>query len=430
MLKLFGHKSVTPVSFFNPIEPKSKICFEDYWGENCHHLYAQTNNLDKAKQFIEMGLPLITNLHGIHPLHVVAMYTGNVEFSEWILHLNSPSQIISVEMPDVIGRTPLHFAANGYQVDFIRQYVTAENVNIRDKRGCTPIMACCMGAMRPDNAAQRAATFEHLFSLGADLKVSDSQGRTAHQYAAYYFPYLLKYFGELPCRQIEDPKNYFGANSLTQQILKQDYSKLPNYRELDSIQDALNFTAAHSFCYLEAESARSKKVLFQLTEISAIPVDQPNLTGVTPLHIAATLGKDNFFELMLSQTIYMNLTDANGRSYVIAACIPTRNEQNEDERINIIKALEQRRADFLTRDRFGRSALDYAKIFFPGSLLEEVKRITLSQIEAHLEKIRHSNLPRHFVPGYEQAINSQFSQATAVAPEMQTSMRRRSLSHI
>ena len=80
-----------------------------------------------------------------------------------------------IEQFDVQGHTPLHKAAlNGqYEViGWLKENFTNLNVNIRDKRGCTPLYYCCLrGYFKHNFKKSRRRTAEELLKYGANPNI-------------------------------------------------------------------------------------------------------------------------------------------------------------------------------------------------------------------------------------------------------------------
>ncbi|MFO1258946.1 MAG: ankyrin repeat domain-containing protein [Gammaproteobacteria bacterium] len=376
------------------------VTIEDYWGENQQHWCAQSNMNQKAEEYLAINIRPKQNHHGIHPLHCLAFCTGNIDYAKWLLKVSVSASLI---MPDILGRTPLHFAANRAHLDFMKEFINSNNVNIEDLHGRTPLIACCLGSLGTDQREYRIGVLKLLLSLGANVEHKDAAGYDAYDYASHFFPYLLEYFEQQKEILLVKPSDFFGANSITRRFLNEKFSEISNDIKKFDIRDGLGFSALHMLCFSEPETKKSNQVLFELLEHLFISPDEQSLLEIMPAHIAASLGKSEFFSKLLMRMPIVNYADIKGRTFVIAACIPTgHQDQRINERVKIIHELEKRNADFLFKDHYNRSALDYANMFFPGSILvKEVVRITVIQTKGYLVALKNSSLPKHFIPGFE-----------------------------
>lgn len=377
----------------------SSANFLDYWGENQQHWCAQSNKRIAAEHYLAMNVHPKINHHGIHPLHCVAFSTGDINYAKWLLSISANASPI---MPDILGRTPLHFASNRAHFDFTKYFITTDNIHMEDNHGRTLIIACCQGTLGQDAPKSRVALFKLLQSLGANPRHKDLEGHDAYYYAAHFYPYLLEHFDHQKEIIRGNPKDFFGANENTRRFLKGDFNQLPNKKERGSIRDALGFSALHMLCFSQPETNQSNQILIHLLEHLFISPDEQSMLEIMPAHIAASLGKSQFFEALLMRMPIVNYMDSHRRTFAIAACIPTGQQNAQiNERIKIIHALEKRGCCFLYKDKDNKTALDYANINFPGSLLvSELHRITVTQTSEYLRDLKTTVLPKHFMPTF------------------------------
>uniref|UniRef100_A0A8C7R5P8 Ankyrin repeat domain 52a n=1 Tax=Oncorhynchus mykiss TaxID=8022 RepID=A0A8C7R5P8_ONCMY len=262
-----------------------------------------TNGADTARQ----------GIHGMFPLHLAVLYG----FSDCCRKLLSSGQLYSIvssmskehvlsagfdiNTPDNFGRTCLHAAASGGNVECLNLLLSSgTDLNQRDQSGRTPLHYAA--------ANGRYQCTVTLVSAGAEVNEPDRTGCTPLHYSAasQAFCRMDRHFpGTLQSEEDGDKESYFCLEHL-----------LDNGAD-PSLVNSKGYSAVHY-----AASHGNKQNLELLLEMSFNALgDIESSIPVSPLHLAVSADNGHWQALsVLTETAaYVDVQDASGRSVLYLA---------------------------------------------------------------------------------------------------------------
>ncbi|CAB1329969.1 unnamed protein product [Coregonus sp. 'balchen'] len=260
-----------------------------------------TNGADTARQ----------GIHGMFPLHLAVLYG----FSDCCRKLLSSGQLYSIvssmskehvlsagfdiNTPDNFGRTCLHAAASGGNVECLNLLLSSgTDLNQRDQSGRTPLHYAA--------ANGRYQCTVTLVSAGAEVNEPDHTGCTPLHYSAasQAFCRMDRHFpGTLQSEEDGDKESYFCLEHL-----------LDNGAD-PSLVNSKGYSAVHY-----AASHGNKQNLELLLEMSFNALgDIESSIPVSPLHLAADNGHWQALSVLTETAAYVDVQDASGRSVLYLA---------------------------------------------------------------------------------------------------------------
>uniref|UniRef100_A0A665T5I8 Uncharacterized protein n=1 Tax=Echeneis naucrates TaxID=173247 RepID=A0A665T5I8_ECHNA len=258
-----------------------------------------TNGADTARR----------GIHGMFPLHLAVLYG----FSDCCRKLLSSGQLYSIvssmskehvlsagfdiNTPDNFGRTCLHAAASGGNVECLNLLLSSgTDLNKRDIMGRTPLHYAA--------ANGRYQCTVTLVSAGAEVNEPDQTGCTPLHYSAASQAFIDRHFsGNHQNDEDEAKESYFCLEHL-----------LDNGAD-PSMVNSKGYSAVHYAAY-----HGNKQNLELLLEMSFNALgDIESSIPVSPLHLAADKGHWQALRVLTETAAYVDMQDAAGRSVLYLA---------------------------------------------------------------------------------------------------------------
>uniref|UniRef100_A0A8C7FXS3 Ankyrin repeat domain 52a n=1 Tax=Oncorhynchus kisutch TaxID=8019 RepID=A0A8C7FXS3_ONCKI len=289
-----------------------------------------TNGADTARQ----------GIHGMFPLHLAVLYG----FSDCCRKLLS-SAGFDINTPDNFGRTCLHAAASGGNVECLNLLLSSgTDLNQRDQSGRTPLhYAAANGRYQctvtlvsagaevnePDrtgctplhySAASQAfcSCLEHLLDNGADPSLVNSKGYSAVHYAASH--------GNKRCHvHIEQPKH---DSFLSYPISSPPQADNGHWQALSVLTETAAYVdvqdaSGRSVLYLASQRGYARCVEVLLAQGASCLLNE-NRHMWTPLHVAAANGHTECLHMLVEsgeEADLTNVTDTQGQTPLMLAVL-------------------------------------------------------------------------------------------------------------
>jgi ankyrin repeat protein len=281
-------------------------------------------NADTVSLLIKHGAkPNVQNENGDTPLHLYGMNTDCLR----ALSLCSPDPNITNSL---YGCAPLHNLFRNYyyhlqhnRKNFADELINCVNIylsmgvdiNVQDEKGYTILHYLCSSDLRSENKLKVA---EHLLLKGADLKISNPNGKTPIDIISTQDePLLMKLFMDKP--------NDENTHTTSEEIDKAFFNACKNGQR--GVAEILLKNNEVDFHYTDDE-------------------------GNTALHYAAYWGYANMCNILINGDSNINYTNRNGKTPLHYAC--------EKRYKVIIKKLIENGADCTITDNDGILPLHYA----------------------------------------------------------------------
>uniref|UniRef100_A0A8D3E7I7 Ankyrin repeat domain 52a n=1 Tax=Scophthalmus maximus TaxID=52904 RepID=A0A8D3E7I7_SCOMX len=226
-------------------------------------------------------------------LHAAAS-GGNVECLNLLL-----SSGTDLNKRDIMGRTPLHYAAaNGRYQCTVTLVSAGAEVNEPDQTGCTPLHY---------SAASQAfsSCLEHLLDNGADPSMVNSKGYSAVHYAAYHGN---KQNLELVCSLHNITLTLMFLKSIicflvSRKIIVSYYADKGHWQALRVLTETAAYVdmqdaAGRSVLYLAAQKGYARCVEVLLAQGASCLLNDNRLMW-TPIHVAAANGHSDCLRMMI-----------------------------------------------------------------------------------------------------------------------------------
>uniref|UniRef100_A0A8C4HH88 Ankyrin repeat domain 52a n=1 Tax=Dicentrarchus labrax TaxID=13489 RepID=A0A8C4HH88_DICLA len=234
-------------------------------------------------------------------LHAAAS-GGNVECLNLLL-----SSGTDLNKRDIMGRTPLHYAAaNGRYQCTVTLVSAGAEVNEPDQTGCTPLHY---------SAASQAfsSCLEHLLDNGADPSMVNSKGYSAVHYAAYH-----------DCNQALNVNKIQSCDGipLLPQADKGHWQALRVLTETAAYVD-MQDAAGRSVLYLAAQKGYARCVEVLLAQGASCLLNDNRLMW-TPIHVAAANGHSDCLRMMIDygeEGDLTNVADKFGQTPLMLAVL-------------------------------------------------------------------------------------------------------------
>uniref|UniRef100_A0AAQ4Q1Q0 Ankyrin repeat domain 52a n=1 Tax=Gasterosteus aculeatus aculeatus TaxID=481459 RepID=A0AAQ4Q1Q0_GASAC len=305
-------------------------------------------------------------------LHAAAS-GGNVECLNLLL-----SSGTDLNKRDIMGRTPLHYAAaNGRYQCTVTLVSAGAEVNEPDQTGCTPLHYSA--ASQAFSRFSLLLCLEHLLDNGADPSMVNSKGYSAVHYAAYHGN---KQNLELAVHD----ENICDRPPLLPQADKGHWQALRVLTETAAYVD-MQDAAGRSVLYLAAQKGYARCVEVLLAQGASCLLNDNRLMW-TPIHVAASNGHSDCLRMMIDygeEGDLTNVADKFGQTPLMLAvlgghtdCVHYLLEKDalpdaKDKRgstslhrgavlghDDCVTALLEHKASALCRDVQGRTPLHYA----------------------------------------------------------------------
>uniref|UniRef100_A0A667YYX8 Ankyrin repeat domain 52a n=1 Tax=Myripristis murdjan TaxID=586833 RepID=A0A667YYX8_9TELE len=254
-----------------------------------------TNGADTARR----------GIHGMFPLHLAVLY-GFSDCCRNKEHVLSAG--FDINTPDNFGRTCLHAAASGGNVECLNLLLSSgTDLNKRDKMGRTPLHYAA--------ANGRYQCTVTLVSAGAEVNEPDQTGCTPLHYSAasqafsHYYDHNLTILLNVTVavRSLSQMMLFFSFNSCLEHLL--DNGADP------SMVNSKGYSAVHYAAY-----HGNKQNLELLLEMSFNALgDIESSIPVSPLHLAADKGHWQALRVLTETAAYVDVQDAAGRSVLYLA---------------------------------------------------------------------------------------------------------------
>ncbi|KAJ8390506.1 hypothetical protein AAFF_G00103030 [Aldrovandia affinis] len=253
-----------------------------------------TNGADTARQ----------GIHGMFPLHLAVLYG----FSDCCRKLLSSGQLYSIvsslsnehvlsagfdiNTPDNFGRTCLHAAASGGNVECLNLLLSSgADLSRKDKLGRTPLHYAA--------ANGNSACTVTLVSAGADVNQLDSKGCTPLHYAAAAQAF----------RRVD--RHYAGSHQSEEEKGKETFICLEHLLDNGADPSMRNIKGYSAVHYAAAHG--SKQNLELLLEMSFNCLgDVESSIPVSPLHLAAYNGHCEALRVLAETLVSLDVRDSGG----------------------------------------------------------------------------------------------------------------------
>ncbi|XP_034053972.1 serine/threonine-protein phosphatase 6 regulatory ankyrin repeat subunit C-like isoform X1 [Gymnodraco acuticeps] len=265
-------------------------------------------------------------------LHAAAS-GGNVECLNLLL-----SSGTDLNKRDIMGRTPLHYAAaNGRYQCTVTLVSAGAEVNEPDQTGCTPLhySAASQAFSRvdrhfsanhqndEDEAKESYFCLEHLLDNGADPSMVNSKGYSAVHYAAYHGnKQNLELLLEMSFNALGDIESSIPVSPLHLAADKGHWQALRVLTETAAYVD-MQDAAGRSVLYLAAQKGFPRCVEVLLAQGASCLLNDTQLMW-TPIHVAASNGHSDCLRMMIDygeEGDLTNVADKFGQTPLMLAVL-------------------------------------------------------------------------------------------------------------
>ncbi|TNM86767.1 hypothetical protein fugu_006997 [Takifugu bimaculatus] len=265
-------------------------------------------------------------------LHAAAS-GGNVECLNLLL-----SSGTDLNKRDIMGRTPLHYAAaNGRYQCTVALVSAGAEVNEPDQIGCTPLhyAAASQAFSRVDRqfsgnhenneeeAKESYFCLEHLLDNGADPSMVNSKGYSAVHYAAYHGnKQNLELLLEMSFNALGDIESSIPVSPLHLAADKGHWQALRVLTETAAYVD-MQDAAGRSVLYLAAQKGYTRCVEVLLAQGASCLLNDNRLMW-TPIHVAAANGHSECLHMMIDygeEGDLTNVADKYGQTPLMLAVL-------------------------------------------------------------------------------------------------------------
>uniref|UniRef100_A0A665SW86 Uncharacterized protein n=1 Tax=Echeneis naucrates TaxID=173247 RepID=A0A665SW86_ECHNA len=303
-----------------------------YWKSLKGQLYSIVSSMSK-EHVLSAGFDINTpDNFGRTCLHAAAS-GGNVECLNLLL-----SSGTDLNKRDIMGRTPLHYAAaNGRYQCTVTLVSAGAEVNEPDQTGCTPLhySAASQAFSRvdrhfsgnhqndEDEAKESYFCLEHLLDNGADPSMVNSKGYSAVHYAAYHGnKQNLELLLEMSFNALGDIESSIPVSPLHLAADKGHWQALRVLTETAAYVD-MQDAAGRSVLYLAAQKGFARCVEVLLAQGASCLLNDNRLMW-TPIHVAAANGHSDCLRMMIDygeEGDLTNVADKFGQTPLMLAVL-------------------------------------------------------------------------------------------------------------
>ena len=297
---------------FGPSE--SRITVPTHKCDSTLHAICRYGNVDTLQYFLEISTDKIeifkaVNKIGDIPIHV-ACISGNIEIVQRLIQQYG----CSCEVPNAMGDTPLHLSCKWGHLGLVKLLVSEfqSNQNARNKFAETPLHLACK--------CSHLDICKFLVTIHCDVNVQNKRKETPLHVAC--------------CRGSLDVVKCLLENGLPHQDIPDAYGDTPLFNACRSQNVGVVETlAANNYCnplYINEETQETplhivsrlckNKFLQVLLKHCTGGIDQRNLIGRTPLHIACDKNNLDIVNLLKERSDPM-AQDKRGRTALHITCI-------------------------------------------------------------------------------------------------------------
>ncbi|KAH0524103.1 hypothetical protein TsFJ059_009013 [Trichoderma semiorbis] len=318
------------------LEFGANIDIADGYGNTALHEAVPNKSDDIFETLCKRGCQKRRNKHGRAAFHIAAMRGG---LSSAIRHLGD-----SANSRDSQKKTPLYLAVEFGHKDFVQQLLELPQVevNVRGYRDLTPLQVACKKGN--DGIA------EILLEAGADVNAGGDDTTPLYHAVQEQMESTVKLLTENGANV-----NFVNPHGLTalHTAAQMGHSAIFEYL-LRGGADANAGAGTRVGTPLHTASARvDGNPLIQRLIDSGAGVDETNADGETPLHLAATFGKQANIELLIKNGANKEARDGRGSTPLLLSVSDTPDKQPKE----CIRLLIRLGANVTVADEVGRTLL-------------------------------------------------------------------------
>ncbi|XP_071105461.1 uncharacterized protein [Haliotis cracherodii] len=359
MSALKGHQSV----FDLLISKQAALTLGDNDGNSVLHLACQGGNKAIVQHLVSPS-NINTSAHNGQTPVMMSALKGH----QSVFHLLISKQAV-LTLVDKDGNSAFHHACLGGNKAIVQHLVSPSNINTRGYHGLTPVM---MAAVKGHQSV-----FDLLVSKEADLTLVDKEGNSALHLACGGGNKAI-------VQHLVSPSNINtrGQNGLTPVMMAAVKGHQSVFDLLVSKQAALTLVDKHGNSALHLACLGGNKAIVQHL-VSPSNINTRGQNGWTPVVIAALLGHQNVFDLLVSKQADLTLVDNDGENILHLAC--------EGNNKDIIQYLISP-SNINTRGRFGFTPVMIAAIQGHQSVFNLLvsKQADLTLVDNHGNSLLHT----------------------------------------
>ncbi|KAJ1569153.1 hypothetical protein HK096_004030 [Nowakowskiella sp. JEL0078] len=279
------------------------------WG--CMHFAADSS--EDPVEIIDILLsadvdPSNISKSGLTALHLVCRW-GFFESCAHILQSGSPPSV-----PDNLGRTPLHLAAKGGNINCIKVLAPFANVNCKDNDGQTPFHYCSYATLDEDDMKEIVSVF---LEFGADSNIIDNNSNTPFQLILrqkYVSVILFMIQNGADFRKVDSEGNnvlHFIAQSHFNPT--DDLFDLVSTYGVDLINQRNNLQYTPLHLVIIEKFAKTQEILNMFLKIPGLKINIPGYLGRTALHLSMIYRLSEVAVMLLNEGADPSIQDSKGK---------------------------------------------------------------------------------------------------------------------
>ncbi|KAL7929360.1 ankyrin repeat-containing domain protein [Trichoderma chlorosporum] len=317
------------------LEFGANIDIADGYGNTALHEAALNGSAEIFETLCKRGCQRRRNKHGRAAIHIAAMRGLSAAIPYLGDYVNSQ---------DSQKKSPLYLAVEFGHKDFVQQLVKLPHVKVNTKgyRDLTPLQVACKKG--------REDIVEILLDAGAAIEAGGDGTTALHCAVQEQMESTVKL---LTARGAD--VNFVNIHGLTalHTAAQMGYSAIFEYL-LEGGADVNAGAGTRVGTPLHAASARidGNPLIQRLIDMGAA-IDETNTEGETPLHLAATFGKQRNIELLTNNGANRDARDGRGSTPLLLSVSDTREKQPKE----CLRLLIRLGADVRLADEMGRTLL-------------------------------------------------------------------------